>query len=229
MKTAAMLIAAVIACAPLFLADFPWPQTAANHLEQNGQNEAAAPNLVSGIYLAYRLFDTIGETLILLASISGTIALIQTQLSSASKKKIVDTADMHKIRVLRRRTDLLETVTGKIGPVVLMFGVYVMCFGHVSPGGGFQGGAVVASGIIFLAIGGRTGFTSMIAHRKVLSTLETVSLLLLLAAASFSAVQIPGAPYGLQLIIIMNIIIGIKVGSGISLMCLVMIGTNYDD
>ena len=52
----------------------------------------------------------------------------------------------------RLRTHLLEVVTGKIGPVVLLFGFYVMGQGHISPGGGFQGGTIIASGIMLFIL-----------------------------------------------------------------------------
>jgi multicomponent Na+:H+ antiporter subunit B len=37
-----------------------------------------------------------------------------------------------------------------IAPFILMFGLYVIMFGHYSPGGGFQGGTILAAGIILM-------------------------------------------------------------------------------
>ena len=36
--------------------------------------------------------------------------------------------------------------------MVILFGIYVFLNGHLSPGGGFQGGAIIASGTMFLLL-----------------------------------------------------------------------------
>ncbi|RLE12077.1 hypothetical protein DRI96_05140, partial [Candidatus Aerophobetes bacterium] len=43
-------------------------------------------------------------------------------------------------------------VSRKLVPYILIFGLYLISYGHLSPGGGFQGGVVLASGIILLAL-----------------------------------------------------------------------------
>ncbi len=37
-------------------------------------------------------------------------------------------------------------------PVIFLFGVYVFINGHLSPGGGFQGGAIIASGLVLMLL-----------------------------------------------------------------------------
>jgi multicomponent Na+:H+ antiporter subunit B len=61
--------------APGFL-DVAWPSALRDHLEQRGVQESGARNLVSAIYLGYRAFDTLGETIVLLVAVSGTIGMI---------------------------------------------------------------------------------------------------------------------------------------------------------
>ncbi len=139
-----MVIAGIVLPA-VFLMDTPWPVYARNYLEQYGVQETGAQNLVSSIYLDYRLIDTLGETIVLLAAISGTIALMH----SSIKKDAVSPAETASAAVPSRasgpkstgraslRTVLMQVAAGKLGPVVLLFGMYVMFFGHLSPGGGF--------------------------------------------------------------------------------------------
>ncbi|OHD80706.1 MAG: hypothetical protein A3J97_05980 [Spirochaetes bacterium RIFOXYC1_FULL_54_7] len=131
------------------------------------------------------------------------------------------------------RTELIDVVTGKLGPVVLIFGLYVMMFGHMSPGGGFQGGVVVASGIVFLALGSRAGGRSRITEPGNLARIEALGFLFLVIASlvgSFTGAGYFGNPLAragispVVYIIALNAVIGLKVGAGISLMCVAMLG-----
>jgi len=47
---------------------------------------------------------------------------------------------------------VVRTVTRVILPVTLAFGAYVIMHGHLTPGGGFQGGAVIASVVALLVV-----------------------------------------------------------------------------
>ena len=51
-----------------------------------------------------------------------------------------------------KKTTILDLVARKLAPFMLLFGFYLLTYGHLSPGGGFQGGVVIASGVILLAI-----------------------------------------------------------------------------
>jgi multicomponent Na+:H+ antiporter subunit B len=46
----------------------------------------------------------------------------------------------------------VETAARLLMPMVFVFGVYVFVNGHLTPGGGFQGGAIVASGVLLLLL-----------------------------------------------------------------------------
>ncbi|MBT4836170.1 MAG: sodium:proton antiporter, partial [Methylococcales bacterium] len=49
-------------------------------------------------------------------------------------------------------SEVVQTATQIILPMILLFGVYIFLNGHLTPGGGFQGGAVIASGAMLLLI-----------------------------------------------------------------------------
>ncbi|MBB6481421.1 MnhB domain-containing protein [Spirochaeta isovalerica] len=227
---ALLLISAVVL--PVFLSSYQWPGTARDHLELKGVEESGATNLVSAIYLGYRAYDTLGETIVLLVAVTGTIGIL--------KKAGAVIEDRHSFALpgeMRRanymRTHLLEAVTSKLGPIVLLFGFYVMLYGHLSPGGGFQGGVVVASGIVFLALGSSGNASSALIRQDILGRIEAVAFLMLLIL-SISGIftgegfldnplkhysSLPAA-----FIIVLNIIIGLKVGAGIGVMCIIMLG-----
>ncbi len=50
-----------------------------NYFVLKGVEETGAINLVSSIYLSYRAFDTMGETIVLLLSVSGIIMLLESK------------------------------------------------------------------------------------------------------------------------------------------------------
>ncbi len=47
---------------------------------------------------------------------------------------------------------IVRTVCRLLAPFIQLFGLYVIIHGHTSPGGGFQGGVILASSFILLAI-----------------------------------------------------------------------------
>jgi len=51
-----------------------------------------------------------------------------------------------------RESEIVDMVSRKLTPYILLLGLYLISFGHLSPGGGFQGGAVLATGVIQLAL-----------------------------------------------------------------------------
>jgi len=48
--------------------------------------------------------------------------------------------------------ELLATGTKMLLPIILLFGAYVAVNGHLTPGGGFQGGAILASGMLLMLL-----------------------------------------------------------------------------
>lgn len=236
--TAVGTVAAVLFI--IFLLDSPWPTAARDYLKSYGREETGAPNLVSGIYLGYRAYDTMGETIVLLVAVSGTIGILKKikELMAAEEKKEAGDASAFRLPTEKRkthalRTNLIEVVTGKIGPIVLIFGVYVMMYGHLSPGGGFQGGVIIASGIIFLALGSGLDTSAAFADATVLNRLEAGALLILVLA-SLSGIPAGKGFFGNPVeiftmipeafIIFLNAVIGLKVGAGIGLLCISMLG-----
>ncbi len=130
------------------------------------------------------------------------------------------------------RSQIVTMVSRKLVPFILLFGLYLISYGHLSPGGGFQGGVVLASWIILLFLS--HGFTLVqrnFPERRVnLIELVMVFLFLLLGLAGLflgknflgnilplgESGEIPSAGF----ILLLNMIIGLKVGAGITLICL---------
>ena len=49
-------------------------------------------------------------------------------------------------------TLIVKTITRLTVGLILLFGIYIVSHGHLTPGGGFAGGAVIASGFILLSL-----------------------------------------------------------------------------
>jgi multicomponent Na+:H+ antiporter subunit B len=112
--------------------------TARYYAERTAADLGAA-NIVTAIVVTYRGLDTLGEVtvLFLAASIVGLMLA----------------KDTHKTpRIPVPVGELLTTGSRFLVPMILLLGVYVFVNGHLTPGGGFQGGAIIASGILLLLL-----------------------------------------------------------------------------
>ncbi|HDQ08430.1 MAG TPA: sodium:proton antiporter [Methanoculleus sp.] len=49
-------------------------------------------------------------------------------------------------------SSLVRTGAGILMPFLLVFGFYIVLHGHLTPGGGFQGGAVIATAFVLLMV-----------------------------------------------------------------------------
>ena len=47
----------------------------------------------------------------------------------------------------------MKSIAGIVFPLAFMYGVYIFVHGHLTPGGGFQGGTIIASSIILIYLG----------------------------------------------------------------------------
>jgi len=116
-------------------------EVAARYIEQ-GIQETGAVNIVTGMILSYRGFDTLGETTVLfIATCCVMILLITAEKDSEQLDALDRSFEPHDDSILRKITFLLF-------PAILLFGVYILVNGHLSPGGGFSGGAIIGAGMI---------------------------------------------------------------------------------
>ena len=114
-------------------------EVAARYLEQ-GIEETGAINFVAGMILDYRAFDTFGESNVLFMAVIGVLMLLQKD-----KKNISEAEEQE-----NREDDVFDGQDSKLilkkgakclAPMVILYGIYVVLNGHLSPGGGFSGGS----------------------------------------------------------------------------------------
>jgi multicomponent Na+:H+ antiporter subunit B len=107
----------------------------AEYYATQGPSETGAANLVTAVVVTYRGLDTLGEVTILFL----TAAIIGFMLSAGRA--------VNKKRG-RESSEFLITAANILIPIIFLVGIYIFMNGHLTPGGGFQGGAVLASAII---------------------------------------------------------------------------------
>ncbi len=197
-------------------------QTAGYELLKLNANEGVA-NTVTTVVVYFRGFDTLGEIAVLFIASLG----VGLMLHSNTKCDIKAESNF-----------MLQTASRLLFPIILLFGIYVMVYGHLSPGGGFQGGVIIASGVLLL----------LISHKEfevphaVIIALETfagvsyvlIGLIGLLVLDTFLGNFLPHdiSQMGLLLsggiIPLIYIIVGIKVGSEMSMIAQNLIKRSND-
>ncbi|MBU0689592.1 MAG: sodium:proton antiporter [Gammaproteobacteria bacterium] len=113
----------------------------ARYYAENTASETGSANIVTAILVTYRGLDTLGEVTVLFLA-SSIIGLV---LSLGNKQNTT-------LRKLVPVGELLTTGKSYLAPIIMLLGVYVFVNGHLTPGGGFQGGAIIASGMLLLLL-----------------------------------------------------------------------------
>lgn len=129
---------------------------------------------------------------------------------------------------------IVKTVTRLTVGLILLYGIYIVLHGHVSPGGGFAGGVIVALSFIhmFLAFGKEEALKRM--SESAQAALECFGALLFLAVGVlglaggyfFLNVLPKGQPFTLLsagIIPVCNVAICLKVAGGLSAIFLALV------
>ena len=104
--------------------------------------EFGAVNMVTNMILCYRGFDTFGETCVLFIAATCVIVLLRKNEEEIENLKETDW------KYEPKPDAILQMVTRILVPVIFLFGFYIILNGHLSPGGGFSGGATIGAGLI---------------------------------------------------------------------------------
>ena len=136
----------------------------------------ATANVVSAVNFDQRAVDTFGEETILIASVVGAAALLRPA-KEETERRPPDT---------RRILESTRLAGYLLLPVTLMVGLDVVGHGQLTPGGCFQGGVVLATGLHLLYVAGSYPALDR------LRPLELFDILDALGAATFAAVGLAG-------------------------------------
>lgn len=209
----AMKILGVIAAAVIFLfvvlqarIDLVFPEGLEEIIERTN-----IPNTVTAIYLETRLYDTIFEVIVFSITALGVTTLFSSLPRSAEGSQQVFGS--------------VTVYSGGLAALSVTLFLYVVLEGHISPGGGFVGGVVLATGIVTYGL--TSNFAKANSHydRFKIKIMENASLLIIFSLVSFivffpetHARLLASGEFGEVLsgglIPVLNILIGIKVYAG---------------
>ena len=196
----------------------------------------------------YRAFDTFGESCVLFIASCCVLVLLRIDQgrdvagtvqdrnnAKTDKHRDIAVKDPHSLENLKRleaandrlyepKNDvILQKCSCVLVPLIFVFGVYIVLNGHLSPGGGFSGGAVLGSGLILYL--NAFGFQKMekIFNEKIYRRVTLSALTFYCLAKSYSfftganhlesgiPLGTPGAILSSGLILPLNICVGLVV------------------
>ena len=131
----------------------------ATHYANNGAAEVGAPNLVTSIIVTYRGLDTLGEVTILFL-VAAIVSFFLKRVKAEKEQSLK-----------RESSEIIITASKLLVPIVMVLGIYVFVNGHLTPGGGFQGGAIIATSFVLLLMAN----PDFKVNHRVISTVESVS------------------------------------------------------
>lgn len=200
-----------VAGLPRFGVEAEQAHEVADYYIENALRDTGAENIVAGMILDYRAFDTLGESFVLFTALNCVLILLRRDFRGEYEPG--DYFDLTHDPILR--------VTGYfVIPSVMLFGIYVMLNGHLSPGGGFSGGAVAGAGLIFLSVAFGDRAAEKLVSEKLFRAVTGVALSFYCLAKSYSfftganhlpsgiPLGTPGSIFSAGLILPLNVAVG---------------------
>ena len=140
------------------------PMLIGNEILKTAVADTGAANIVTSVVLGYRGIDTLGEIAILFTA------------ATAAGLVLGHSRVRHEAEAERSGRDadagfILLTSADLLFPLLLVVGFYIILHGHLTPGGGFQGGVILATAF-FIPLLARP---SSPVHHAGLSLIEGVS------------------------------------------------------
>ncbi|ATR21610.1 Potassium efflux system protein phaB [Roseomonas mucosa] len=217
--------AAVIHAMPEF-GNHPLPYgDAVNRL---GPAERQVTNMVTAVNFDLRGFDTLGEEVMLLAAVVGTTVILR----GARGEKTMDRAATCQGRPIAPRSPGVILLCRVLAPMTLLYGLYVVLHAALTPGGGFQGGMIIGSGLLLVWLGERYGTWRRVVRGHALHAAEAggaalyalVGMGALLSGGAFLANLLPLGEMGSLLsggiIPVVNLGVGLAVAGGFGMLFL---------
>ncbi len=127
-------------------------------------------DVVTGVNFDFRGFDTLGEEFIMFTSVVGVVLLLR-RLRDERKQEEKDVAPE---RSIPRASDATRSFTLAIVGLLTLFGIYVVVHGQLTPGGGFQGGVILATAPLAVYLAGSFDQFKRITSERLVEISEAV-------------------------------------------------------
>lgn len=113
----------------------------------SGIQETGAVNYVAGMILDYRAFDTLGESHVLFTAVCCVFIMLRIDKNETWDDELSHQLETEHLMQLPK-DPIVKYTALLLVPAIILFGIYIILNGHLSPGGGFSGGAVIGAGLI---------------------------------------------------------------------------------
>jgi multicomponent Na+:H+ antiporter subunit B len=168
--------------------------------------DSGVPNVVSGIILRNRLYDTIFEVIVFTIAIMGCNFLLSNE---------------RPLRQVYQFPDQSSVLLARLGATIsALVGIELALRGHLTPGGGFAAGVAGGTAIGLIAMTSSPDWLQGIYQRWRVAIWEKISVLVfvLLSIVTLAGVELPhgdmGALISGGIIPILNILVAVKVALG---------------
>lgn len=219
---AALIICAVLVCVLLTavaaMPDFGDPDNPTNnevaeHYLEYSYEETGAANVVTGMILSYRGFDTLGESCVLFLAVSCVTLLLRREPGCDEEDPDELRRRRQEDELRRRNPDVILTQAAKLLiPCIFLFAVYVLLHGEESPGGGFSGGTILGCGLILCSSAYGPENVRRFFNSRVFSAVRTFGLLLYAGLYGFYIFMgANGLEYGASFTMAIDLAVGLVV------------------
>jgi multicomponent Na+:H+ antiporter subunit B len=193
-------------------------------MNQVAVEERSTTAVVTAVNFDYRGFDTLGEEFILFAAVL-VLTLLLRRLETERPGPLAESPR----RVHTTSAAVRLTATALVGPTVLL-AIYITMHGHLTPGGGFQGGVIAATALLLVYLGSDYETMRRLRPRPLVETAKAGGALafvliglagLIVAGAfleNFLPLGEPGALVSAGTIPLLSLAVGIEVSGGFVLL-----------
>lgn len=128
-------------------------------------------NTLSGVLFDLRVLDTLGELLVLYTASAGLhIILRKVSGERLRDKPLMARRDRPDVEV----SDTIRTLCLSLTAPIAIYGIYICIRGHLTIGGGFQGGVIIASALFLLYLSGYFKIQEKIANDDIMDLAEVI-------------------------------------------------------
>lgn len=203
-------------------ADAPTNNEVSRRYIESGVEETGAINLVAGMILDYRAFDTFGESNVLFLGVCAVVLLLLNDRNNEDTRITREMLEDDRFDVSHQNV-IMRSVALIVVPASIVFGFYVIFNGHLSLGGGFSGGAIIGGGLVLYTIAyGFDRMHKLLNYRRYM-WIVCICLMVYCLSKSYSfftganhlesviSTGVPGTIFSAGLILPLNICVGLIV------------------
>jgi multicomponent Na+:H+ antiporter subunit B len=186
--------------------------------------ERHTTSMVTAVNFDYRALDTLGEEFILFAAALVLVLLLRRLREEHYEPPDRDPRERHTTSAAVRLT-----CVALVGPTVLL-SIYITMHGHLTPGGGFQGGVIAATALLLVYLGSDYGAMQRLRPMALVETAKAagaggfvlIGLAGLIAAGAFLENFLPlgkaGELVSAGTIPLLSLAVGVEVSGGFLLL-----------